>query len=151
MDFIPSISDGISDAHSHWSGSTSQSQYPIIHPVISPTSQPNGRHPKNTKTTKWPAIRDFGEKECNISLCAKETFLVTAFSTGLFFYHQHSEHCWTMCHNIFTHTAEQRNCGKSFNLHYCYHCAYTIYSVDIKVAEKHVTVVCYTLSIPLFC
>lgn len=121
---IASISDGISDAHTHWSGSISQQS------IISPTTtNPRRQRTKNPKQIR-PALRDYqGTDEHDILVVAKESFTATAFSTGLFFYHKHSCHLnqfRTMSRDVFTYAAQQKGRCKSFKLHYHYYCTYTI-------------------------
>ena len=120
MNSMTSISDGTSDAHTHWSGQ---------HSATSSTTNTRCRHPRNPKQAR-PALRDYqGTKTYDILVLAKEAFTATAFSEGLFFDHKRSPHHETfrnMSLDIFTHTAQQKDCRKSFDLGYHYHCAYTV-------------------------
>ncbi|KAF8811863.1 hypothetical protein BYT27DRAFT_7208111 [Phlegmacium glaucopus] len=124
MNSMTSISDGTSDAHTHQSGSISQ------HSVISSTMNPRHRRPNNPTQTR-PALRDYqGTKTYDILVIAKETFTATAFSAGLFFYYKCSPHIQifrTMSLDIFTHTAQKRDCS------------------DIRVDNNHVTILLSTL------
>lgn len=114
-----SISDGVSDAHtySHWSGSTSQQ------PLTSPTFNSNGPVSKTATPKSAPALRDYEGVERQVLAQAKETLAVTAFSSGLFFFHRASQNFEVfkmMSLDIFTITTEQLGCRMSSDVHeYC--------------------------------
>ena len=116
--------NSISDHVSSYQLSESMSQSSFSPSTINLRRQ----HPNNSKQTRL-ALKDFqGTDAYSTLVLAKETFIATAFSTGLFFHHRSSPHIQIfrmMARDLITKAAEETQC-KSFSFYYHYHCTYTI-------------------------